>query len=198
MFSFESLPFSLFYNTGQRHMQNRNHFNRWLPASLSQSLLTPFPLVTFVDDELVLHKRNLSKSTLAYIVEEIVPKSGEYHIRLKGEDKVCLIRPRCDANDELDVRSFQSTCIIIENRFDYPGQRVRGACFYVSSLKESTRTRPYTYEVHLVFHCPVDIEYIQGGATSQTAYDAWEVRPWCKVVIKYGRWSQQLQQSPPY
>ncbi|KAF2145871.1 uncharacterized protein K452DRAFT_304894 [Aplosporella prunicola CBS 121167] len=197
--SFQLLPFSLFYNTGPKYDQHRQHRNRWVPVEPSKCYLTTSPTVKQCPEAAVLELVDVAKELKVFLVEDLDgTKSFNIHSQKKGV--TYSIQPQTTVDGE-DLFFKGTKCIVLENSgFDSGNMKIRGACFRVTQHDGAENCRAnedaLIGNLRLVFEFPIEahrlearehlsnILEIDGPVLEE--YEAFVVSSSCRILIEYG------------
>lgn len=198
LISLNSLPMSLFFNTGPR--STGKHQNRWVPVEVGADTLTS-------ENDLEVRPSHLlyryspedgDSQFSIFIVNEFISHETTFSLQSATEGTIYTVEPSGSSADRLDRANFTSTCIVIERAasLDCPGFQ-KGACFYVQPKpKADSRTkflRSHSVEtpvLDLTFNCPIRLRKSSirelSGADREQVHLLERINSRCDLRIHYG------------
>ena len=192
LLSFDSLPFSLFYNTGPKCKDSPN---KWLPIEPSKSLIDSYPLMKRNTDGFSLVYMNHSdKNPTILLAEGGVFDGRPFRIRETGKVEDIILNPFAEEEDLLAARGIGFSCVVMEkDPFTFAGQKIRGALFWVTNIESSPNA---IKELRTIYRCPVEawtvpLENVKTTSTDEYGdvlhtYNAERVLPSTRLVVEYG------------
>ena len=182
LWSSDSIPFSLLYNTGPRLKDGKNIRDKWVPTVPKGSRLANSPSMKWAVDGRSLCLTTQDDETPPLAVTAQVDSLPLYcYLIDDGSDQMYFIKAVRSDIDAVSTVNHEAICVIIESsssgtargsNLDY-ASKLHGACFFVVSSKQSaTLTSPSpersqvqhseTLENHrlsltTVYDCPVRV-----------------------------------------
>lgn len=161
VFSFQELPFSLFFNAGPRLRSASNHYNRWVPTQISRHLLTvgtstfvfPGPNVSQYSDHGTRLEVKLGSDLSIYVIDEVISTPSAFNIHTS--DGHYVIQPLMDAEDTFQTTVYSATLLFVAKNSLGASSMRSGACFYVFTSQTSEDLHCEESMVEMAYFCPV-------------------------------------------
>jgi hypothetical protein len=163
IFSFPTLPVSLLFNTGEKHADNQNRFNGWLPAELSRDILSSQPTMSFHGSHNVLEFSDLGNGFETYLISSVALLRQSFVVDTESDRPLLNVQVISTSFADREMPN-ELACIIIEHTKLGSETLTRGACFLISKISYGKYT--YRPRVQLIYHAPVRAQRL--SATSQT------------------------------
>ena len=189
IFSFQSLPLSLLFNTSAPYSCRRN---RWIPSLPSRELLTLSPLMYFVENLLALEVGKARDNILILQVSaELSDKTEEWAVQVAGTEDIYVVQPVYKSSQ---IRKVD--CIILPRITSSPeNDDICGACLSlseaVSTVELSNRPQEIPADLQLSYQFPVRIVrkilHDSDGQSRHSNFCIGRSVPYhCKVFVEHG------------
>lgn len=185
VFSFNTLPVSLFFNTGPRFNQSGHHRNRWLPIEPSKIHLCAQPTMTLAADYLTWIREDDNTHFHIWIIPGPTLDAGTYVIRSLENVISDIVEVLTPIEDQFNPTAYQALCILIDNRPENQTEE-RGALFYVTGKQLAITLNEAPEELQLVYHSPVRIRSSTPNFEIIQTLGGVRVPSNCKVLVEYG------------
>ncbi|KAF2096006.1 hypothetical protein NA57DRAFT_78777 [Rhizodiscina lignyota] len=188
LFSFRTLPFSLFYNTGPRDMQSYQYKNCWLPIEPSQSKMTPHPTMRFVERGLLLEQdADDTPGTIVFLIESVVSRTISFRIEEHGKENMIWVNTIQDKNESISPSEATMTCIVLEGDPFLSYGETRGALFHIVGVQ---RPHGSVQELRMVYKYPLQASWQASAMAVQDellapTYLSLRVPKSCRLVVEY-------------
>jgi hypothetical protein len=161
IFSFQELPFSLFFNAGPRLRSARNHYNRWVPTQISRHLLTagpstfvfPDPNISQYSDHGMRLEMKLGSEISIYVVDEVISTPSAFN--MQTSDGHYMIQPLVDAADTFQTTGYSATFLFVAKSSLGASSMRSGACFYLFTSQTSENLHHEQTVFEMAYFCPV-------------------------------------------
>ncbi|KAI3396831.1 hypothetical protein diail_11660 [Diaporthe ilicicola] len=207
IFSFQELPFSLFFNAGPRLRSASNHYNRWVPTQVSRHLLTagsstfvlPGPNVSQYSDQGMRLELRLGSDLSIYVVDEVISMPSAYNIQTS--DGHYMIQPVLDPADTFETTAYCATCLVIANSSLGASSTRSGACFYMFGSQASDYLHHEQSVIEMAYFCPVLFKVLnkqshQDDDDDRPTFAAHAIACTRKFGVRFGTNSFQFLISP--
>ena len=193
IFSFSELPFSLFFNYGERLNSDGHHFNRWLPTAVGRQLLLPgstfilpHPKISKYSDQGTRLQLKLGPELALYLSNCAIPQLDQFTI--STDQGVYEIYPSLAPTDTFQRNGFIATCVVMENFSTSAEGKLKGACFYVLSIQNPTQASTGGALIEMVYCCPLVIIALEGRPQSASDFPASKMNSKCTFWVKFGKY----------
>jgi hypothetical protein len=191
-FSFAELPFSLFFNLGNRLRPNQHHNNRWLPTEVSSLLLSPGSTIILPSNKISKYSDQGTRLDLRmeddmaiYLIDNVVSECCEYI--LHTDQASYRIQPTLSSSDTFSASGFIATCMFIDKTRMLPANDFRGACFHIERIQDLDRILTGGAVVEMAYLCLVVVTHSTSEVVSTAEYTGHGVHPICKLRVKFGK-----------
>ncbi|KAK0514457.1 hypothetical protein JMJ35_003074 [Cladonia borealis] len=163
MVNLDSLPISLFFNTGPRDDPDGNHQNRWVPSRISKDLMTQEHVhkIRFPSGLAMWGGFSRNETLSAFTMDGILPLKLPGRLVLESEATTYTFGPSLSPDDSFVTAGYSSTFIIIENRALGADNAIRrGACFYCQPQQRRSSCLQWVWSTppRMTFICPLRLQ----------------------------------------
>ncbi|KAK0515204.1 hypothetical protein JMJ35_002583 [Cladonia borealis] len=159
--SLNSIPLSLFFNTGPKVDASGNHHNRWVPLKSSKDLMTESHFLKRTKSHFtyryIFEEDTGGERILAYTTSTILLLKSRTYLRLEN-DRMYMIEPSVPDDDQFDAAEYGSSCLLLEDiASSGSSNTLRGALFFSRNnfvFSSSTQQRDIPWHC-LTFYCPI-------------------------------------------